>query len=161
MGEKTVSEKLGAYVVSEAGLGAGEIEKLQAMPWRGYLAVATRAAQKLSEELGPGGGLRRGFVPVVDGVILPQHPYDPEPAPTAAAIPMIICSTVDEQSPSWTDSALEGVTLEQVVEKLKVRAGFGVGFGDRAKDIVAAYARAFPGKKPVEIWSLASSNRQS
>jgi len=161
MGEKAVSEKLAAYVLSESGLAAGDIDGLQSMPWKDYLAVATRASQKLNQELGPGGGLRRGFNPVVDGVILPQDPYYPEPAPTASAVPMIICSTFDEQSPSWMDSTLEDVTLEQVVEKVKLRAGFGPGFGEKAGDIVAAYARAFPGKKPVEIWSLVSSNRQS
>jgi para-nitrobenzyl esterase len=161
MGEKALSEKLGAYVLGEAGLAAGEIEKLQAMPWKDYLAAATRALQKLTRELGPGGGgLRRGFNPVVDGAILPQHPYAPEPAPAAAAVPMIICWTFDEQSPSWMDSTLEDVTLEQVVEKVKVRAGFGPGFGEKARDVVEAYAKAFPGKKPVEIWSLVSSNRQ-
>jgi para-nitrobenzyl esterase len=48
-----------------------------------------------------------------------------------------------------------------VAEKVKQRAGFGPGFGDKAKDVVAAYARAFPGKKPVEIWALVSSNRQN
>ena len=62
---------------------------------------------------------------------------------------------------SAIDCALESITLEQVVEKLKTRAGFGRGFGDKAKDVVEAYAKAFPGRKPVEIWSLASSNRQS
>ncbi|PYQ21120.1 MAG: carboxylesterase [Acidobacteria bacterium] len=161
MGDKAVSEKLGAYVLGEAGLGAGEIDKLQAMPWRDFLAAATRASQKLTQELGPGGGLRRGFNPVVDGAILPQDPYYPEAAPTGAAVPMIICSTVDEQSPSWMDSTLESVTLEQVVEKVRLRAGFGPGFGDKAKGVVDAYAKAFPGKKPVEIWSLVSSNRQN
>jgi para-nitrobenzyl esterase len=161
MGEKAISEKLGAYVLGEAGLAAGEIDKLQAMPWRDYLAAATKASQKLTQELGPGGGLRRGFNPVVDGVILPQDPYYPEPAPSAAAVPMIICSTFDEQSPSWMDSTLESITLEQVVEKVKLRAGFGPGFGDKAKDVVEAYARAFPGRKAVEIWSLVSSNRQN
>ena len=161
MGEKALSEKLGAYALSEAGLAAGEIDKLQAMPWRDYLAAATKASQKLNQELASGGGLRRGFNPVVDGVILPQDPYYPEAAPTAAAVPMIICSTLDEHSPSWMDSTLENVTLEQVVEKVRLRAGFGPGFGDKAKDVVDAYAKGFPGKKPVEIWSLVSSNRQS
>jgi para-nitrobenzyl esterase len=47
------------------------------------------------------------------------------------------------------------------VERIKERAGFGPGLGDRAKDVVDAYAKAFPGKKPVEIWSMVSSNRQS
>jgi para-nitrobenzyl esterase len=162
MGEKATSEKLGSYVLSEAGLTAADLGKLQEMPWKEYVAVATKASQKLNQELGGGGGgLRRGFNPVVDGVILPQDPYVPGPAPTAADIPMIICSTFDEQSPSWADASLESITLEQVVEKVKVRAGFGAGFGDKAKDVVDAYVKAFPGKKPVEIWSLVSSNRQS
>jgi para-nitrobenzyl esterase len=162
MGDKAVSEKLGAYVLSEAGLTAAEIDKLQEMPWKAYLAVAAKAQQKLSQELGPaGGGLRRGFNPVVDGVILPQDPYYPEPAPTAATVPMLICSTTDEQSPSWADASLETITMAEVVEKLKARAGFGPGFGDKAKDVVEAYVKAFPGRKPVEIWSLVSANRQS
>jgi para-nitrobenzyl esterase len=162
MGEKAVAEKLGSYVAGEAGIAAGDIGKLQEMPWRDYLAIATKAQQKLSQELGGGGGgLRRGFNPVVDGVILPQDPYYPAAAPTAAAVPMLICSTFHEQSPSWADASLESITLDQVVEKVKVRAGFGAGFGDKAKDVVDAYAKAFPGKKPVEIWALVSSNRQS
>ena len=161
MGEKATAEKLGAYVVSEAGLTAANLDKLQTMPWKEFIAVATKATQKLNQELGTGGGQRRGFNPVVDGTVLPQDPYFPEAAPPAAAVPMIICSMVDEQSPSWMDSKLENVTMEEVVEKLKARAGFGVGFGDKTKDIVAAYAKAFPGKKPVEIWSLVSGNRQN
>ena len=158
MGEKAYAEKLGAAVLAEAGLQAAEIGKLQELPWKEYYALATKAQQKLAEG---GGGMRRGFGPVVDGVVLPQHPYAPEAAPTAAGVPLLICSTFNEQSPSWPDASLENVTLEQVVEKVKLRAGFGAGFGDKAKDVVDAYARAFPGKRPVEIWSLVSSNRQN
>jgi para-nitrobenzyl esterase len=161
MGDKALSEQLGSYVVREAGLDASSLDKLQALPWKEFLAIAARANQKLGQELGPGGGLRRGFAPVVDGVVLPQHPYDVEPAPSAASVPMLICSTFDEQSPSWMDSSLEKVTLDDVVERIRQRAGFGAGLGDRARDVVMAYNAHFPGKKPVEIWSLVSSNRQS
>jgi para-nitrobenzyl esterase len=151
--EKDVSEKLGAAVLKEAGLKPGEMARLQAMPWKEFYAAATRAQQSL--------GMPRGFSPVVDGTILPQHPYDPVAAPTAADVPMIISSVQNEQSPSWTDSALESVTMDQVVERLKERAGFGAGFGEKTREIVESYAKAFPGRKPVEIWSLVSSNRQS
>jgi para-nitrobenzyl esterase len=162
MGDKEYSEKLGAAVVKEAGLTASQLEKLQAMPWKDFYAIATKAQQALAQQPGmSGGGLRRGFNPFVDGAALPQHPYAPEPAPTAEQVPMIICSTFNEQSPSWTDSSLESITLDQVVEKVKERAGFGAGFGDKAKEAVDSYAKAFPGKKPVEIWSLVSSNRQN
>ena len=162
-GEKAYSEKLGAYVLKEAGLTPAQITKLQELPWKEYYAIATKAQQKLAAEPAGAGAspMRRGFSPVVDGTVLPQHPYVPDAAPTAAQVPMIICSTFNEQSPSWADSSLEAITLDQVVEKVKERAGFGAGFGDRAKQVVEAYAKAFPGKKPVEIWSLVSSNRQS
>ena len=164
-GDKGHAEKLGAYVLAEAGLSASDIGKLHDMPWKTYLEVTTRAQRKLAAELAASGtaipGLRAGFSPSVDGTILPHHPYAPEPSPTAAAIPMIICSTANEQAPAWTDAKLLAVTLPQVAERLKERAGFGPGLGDRAMAVVDAYARAFPDKKPVEIWSLVSSNRQS
>jgi para-nitrobenzyl esterase len=160
-GEKAFSEKLGAAVLKEAGLRPNQLDKLQAMPWKEFYAIATKAQQAVVKEAGPEGGLMRGFSPVVDGTILPQHPYDPVAAPTAADVPMIISSVQNEMSMSWADSSLESITLDQVVERVKERAGFGPGFGDRAKEVVDAYAKAFPGRKPVEIWTLVSSNRQS
>lgn len=160
-GEKEYSEKLGAFVLKEAGLTSGEIYKLQQIPWLEYIGIANRASAKLAEESGPStGGMRRGFSPVVDGVELPQHPYFPEPSPSASDVPMLICSTLNESSPSRTDEALESITLEEVKEKIKSRAGFSSGMGEKASEVVEAYARAFPDKKPVEIWSMVSSTRQ-
>jgi para-nitrobenzyl esterase len=164
-GDKAMAEKLGAYVLAEAGLTAADLDKLQQMPWKTYYEIATRAQRKLAAELAaaktPVSGLRAGFSPSVDGTILPQHPYSPEAAPTAANVPMIICSTENEQAPAWTDASLMSVTLPQVADRLKERAGFGPGLGDKAQVVVDAYAKAFPDKKPVEIWSLVSSNRQN
>jgi len=74
---------------------------------------------------------------------------------------MLICSTLNEMAPSWTDASLQDVTLEKVAENIKERAGFSAGFGDKAREVVDAYARAFPDRKPVEIWSMISSNRRS
>jgi para-nitrobenzyl esterase len=161
-GDKEYSEKLGEYVLKEAGLRPDQIEKLQNLPWHEYINIANRAASKLAQESGPASsGMRRGFNPVVDGTVLPQHPYYPEASPTAADIPMIICSTMNEQSPSRTNPELEEITLDKVIENVKTRAGFGAGFGDKAEEVVEAYAKAFPDKKPVEIWSMISGNRQS
>lgn len=160
-GDKAYSEKLGAAVVQEAGLASGDLAKLQSMPWKDFYALSAKAQSAMARNAAPGGGMGRGFSPVVDGHYLPQHPYDPIAAATAADVPMIISSVKNEQSPSWSDPAIESITLEQVVEKVKQRAGFGAGFGDKASDVVESYAKAFPNRKPVEIWSLVSSNRQS
>lgn len=160
-GDKEYAEKLGAYVLKEAGLTTNNIDKLQEIPWLEYIVIANRAAAKLAQESSPAsGGMRRGFNPYVDGVVLPQHPYFPDPSPEAADVPMIICSTLNESAPSRTDAALENISLEEVMEKIKERAGFSSGMGDKAGEVVDAYAKAFPEKKPVEIWSMISSFRQ-
>jgi len=132
------------------------------LTWKEYIELANIASRKLSEEMGPGDGImRRGFNPSVDGIILPQHPYYPEPASTAAEVPMLICSTFNEMSPSRTDATLENITLEEVKTKLKERMGWFPGLGENAAGVVDAYANAFPDKKPVEIWSMISSNRKN
>lgn len=160
-GEKEYSEKLGEYVLKEAGLKPAEIDKLHNIPWPEYINIANRAAAKLAQESGlSSSGLRRGFNPVVDGVYLPQHPYYPEATPLAAQIPMIICSTMNEIAPSRNDASLENISLDEVKEKVKLWAGFSSGYGEKAGEVVDAYAKAFPDKKPVEIWSMVMSTRQ-
>jgi para-nitrobenzyl esterase len=159
-GDKEYSEKLGSYVLKEAGLTAHEVEKLQAIPWPEYIKLANAAAAKLAGESGPAvSGMRRGFNPVVDGIYLPQHPYFPGASPSAADVPMLICSTMNEIAPSRTDASLEKITLDDVKERIRERAGFGTGFGDKAAEVAEAYAKAFPDKKPVEIWSMINGNR--
>ena len=139
--------------------------KLQEMPWKEFYGLATRAQQKLTAEMStngrPAAGLRFGFSPSVDGTFLPQHPYDPDAAPTASAVPMIICSTVEELSSAWMDPAVRNLTVPEVVQRLKERAGFGPGLGDNAQAVVDAYMKEFPDRKPYEILTLVSSNRQS
>jgi para-nitrobenzyl esterase len=164
-GDKAYAEKLGAQVLKEAGLEPAQIGKLQELPWKQFYEIATKAQRALQAEMTAAGrppsGLRFGFSPSVDGTVLPQHPYAPEAAPTAAAVPMIICSTKNEQSMSWVDPSFEKATMDDVVKRLKERAGFGPGLGDKAQDVVDAYAKANPGASPAAIWSLVSSNRQS
>jgi para-nitrobenzyl esterase len=157
-GEKEFSEKLGTYILKEAGLKPSQMGKLQEMPWQEYYALANRAAAKLAQETGAT-GMMGGFGPVVDGTVIPQQPYFPEPSPTATDVPMIICSTFNEMAPSRVDASLENVTLDEVKERVKERAGFGPGLGDKAGEVVDAYAKAFPDMKPVEIWSLVTANR--
>jgi para-nitrobenzyl esterase len=155
--EKDHSEGLGAAVVREAGLSPSQVDRLQQMPWREYYPIALRASARYNGYKGDYSdrheGLRLLFNPVVDGRYLPQHPYHPDPAPTAADVPMLICTTVEEGSPSRYDAALENVTLDTVVERVRYT------FGDKSRDVVQAYAQAFPDRRPIEIWAMAGAGR--
>jgi para-nitrobenzyl esterase len=160
-GDKDYSEKLGSYVLKEAGLKPDQIDQLQQMPWQDYYTIAIKAANKLSEETGSSGAMFRSFSPVADGIIISGHPFWPVASESAAGVPMMICSTLNEMSPSRTDAALENISLEEVKDKVRERAGFSAGFGEKAGEVVDAYAKAFPDKKPVEIWSMIMGNRQN
>ena len=71
--DKASAEKLGEYILKEAGLKASQIDKLQEMPWEDYYALANRASRRMAAET----GMRAGFSPVSDGIDLPFNFFDP------------------------------------------------------------------------------------
>ena len=165
IGEKDYSNKLGSYILKEAGLTSSKIDKLQEMPWRDYYSLALKANNKLRKEYTGSGsfpkgikGLTLGFSPVADGLYIPQQPYTPIPSPIASEIPMIICSTFYESSPSSFDSSLENITMDEAKKLAETQWGFGEPLNNPAAAL-DAYAKCFPDKKPIEILSLAINNR--
>jgi para-nitrobenzyl esterase len=66
---------------------------------------------------------------------------------------MLIFTTVNEGAPSLYDAKLENETFDTVVERVRYL------FGDKAQEVVQAYAGAFPDKRPIEIWSMAGAGR--
>jgi len=159
-GEKSNSEKLAAYILKEAGLNASQLDKLQEMSWRDYYALTRRASMKMREESGTT-GMMGGFSPVVDGRYLPQHPFSPAASDLASDIPMIVCTTFYERSPSSFDSSLEDITLDKAKELVKTMRGFGPGLGENSPAIIDAYAKSFPDRKPIEILAMVLSNRKN
>ncbi|MCP9770505.1 carboxylesterase/lipase family protein [Lacihabitans sp. LS3-19] len=152
---KEYAEKLGLKVMEEAGLQKGEIEKLQALSWREYIDVANRATEKMAEEAKKMGIARGGFSPVADGEYLNGGAFFADKKDFSSDIPLMLCSTFNEQSPSRTDASLEKLSMEDVMEKIKPR------FGDKSAEIVDAYSKNFPKARPIEIWSMILSNRKN
>ncbi len=157
--DQSVSQKLGEYILKEAGLKASEIDKLQEMPWKDYILLANAANQKFTEE-NADSGMRMGFAPVADGINIPKGTFYSEENGVSSNVPMIICSTFHEWGMARTMPEMENITADEAKEMLKERAGFRGGLGDKAPAVYDAYAKAFPDKKPIEIMTLVSSNRQ-
>jgi para-nitrobenzyl esterase len=157
--DKEFSEKMGAYILKEAGLSIAQIDKLQEMPWKDYYALANRASDKITRETGGSGMVRGNFGPVADEINLPKGAFFSNPDDYSAKVPMILSSTFYERSPSSFDSSLENITLEEAKEKIKAISGYGVVINNGA-NVIDAYAKCFPDKKPIEILSMIISNRQ-
>ena len=147
-GDKAAAEKLGEYILKEAGLKPAQIDKLQEMPWEEYYALANRASRKMAAETGISGGFR----PVSDGVDIPFDFFAADD-PSVPDIPMIYCTVFQEQNPDRTDASLEDITMDGVVEKLSSR------YGANTRQIVEAYAKTFPDLRPIELWALMTGIR--
>jgi len=159
--DQEMSQKLGAYVLKEAGLKASEVDKLQEIPWKEYILIANKATQKLREEIGSTDFFRFGFGPVADGINIPKEEFYSDPSGVSSDVPMMICTTFHEWGMARTNPELEKITADEAKEMLKERLGFRSGLGDKAPAVYDAYAKAFPNAKPIEIMTLVASNRKA
>lgn len=158
IGDNEIPRKVGEYILKEAGLKASEIDKLQEMSWMQYYQLALNAAKKFEAETGI--STDGVFQPHMDGKHILSNPYSPEASSNAAEIPMIICSVTNESSPTWQDSSLEAISLEDVKKKLVGSREFkGISI-EKMGEIVDAYSKAFPDNKPAVIWSMITTHRQ-
>ena len=157
--DQTFSQKLGKYILQEAGLEPTAIDKLQEMPWKDYILLANKANARLREDTKDSGMARGGFSPVADGINIPKGTYYSDAKGVSAKVPMLICSTFHEWGASRTSPTLEKMSAEEAKNMLKERAGFRGGLGDKAPEVYDAYAKIFPAAKPIEIMTLVASNR--
>jgi para-nitrobenzyl esterase len=154
------SKKVGEYILEEAGLKPSEVDKLQELPWLEYLEIANRANQRYAAETGAM-GFRSGYGPVADGDILPEGEFYGDAAGLSSDVPMLISSTFHEWSFAKAAPQMENMDREGAIKALSNNAGFIRGFGDAAEEVYNAYEKVFPEAKPIEIMTLAISNRKS
>lgn len=151
--DSNYSSSLGKFILKEAGLKPSEMNKLQEMPWIEYIALANRAVAKYNEQNKGNGMMRGAFGPVGDGIHIPMDTFFSDQQAPSANIPMLLCSTTCEFSLSRDNAELEKIDRTQLIEWVNKLKG---GNGDK---IVAAYEKAFPGKKPIELLGLIMSSR--
>ncbi len=94
--------------------------------------AVTRLAQR---------GIRGGFSPVVDGTILPQHPFDPA-SPVSKDVPMLIGTDFNE----FTFDISKEMTWDEAEAAVKKRMG-----DEKGAQFVAAFKSAYPEASPKEM----------
>ena len=76
---------------------------------------------------------------MVDGDVLPRHPFDPDAPAISKDIPMIVGFTLDDAALRLTNFDLDEAGLKGVVERAAP---------DRADAVLAAYRKAYPDAPP-------------
>jgi len=86
-------------------------------------------------------GVRSGLSPVVDGTILPQHPFDPA-SPVSKDVPMLIGTDFNE----FTFDTGRDLTWAEAEASVTRRMG-----DDQGKRFIEAFRKAYPKASPKEM----------
>jgi para-nitrobenzyl esterase len=140
------STELASAVLAELGISKSQIEKLHSVS---AASLVTAQGAALRRVAGPGafGAPGRGWSPVMDGKIIPAHPFDPNAPAISTKVPMLIGTCLNEMVNGVDNPGLdtfgEADLNKRVTERYKEKAG----------DIIAAYRREYPKESAFGIWA--------
>ncbi len=150
------SEKIATSFLAELNLSANQIDQLHTLPVE-VLVKAGMAAQRKNTPPTSATmdiknfGDRMGWAPVMDGHVLPRHPFDPDAPAQSASVPMIIGCTLNEFTSGLSNPAADTMTDADLVKRVS-----GM-YGEKADAIVAAFRAANPKAKPFDLFSEIST----
>ena len=144
--------RLADAVLKQLGLGRGDVDKLQALPFEKLSAAVTPANAAMPRPKLPLLD-RYNFGPVIDGKVLPAHPFDPSAPAISDDVPVMVGDTKDESAIFLApDDAVWNRTLSEEELAKRVRAVAG----GRADKILAYYKEGTPADRL--ITALTASN---
>jgi para-nitrobenzyl esterase len=142
MGTREQATKQTEKLLKALGLSGKDIDKLQKVPAKKIFSA--------NAKVNPNALL--GWAPVVDGSVLPQHPFDPIGPSISANVPLIIGTNKDEATlflllptggAGTSGQATPGP--DQLGSSDVVGRAFLRGFaGDASESILSAYRQAYP-----------------
>lgn len=139
-----------AHVLADLSItkeSIGEIHKTTVPRLIEAIAVAER---KMGSAV-PANVGRAGLQPVVDGHILPVHPFDPVAPAISANVPFMVGTTRNEASASIDNAELENLDEKGLQKRLNTK------YGAKGDHIYQVLRKAHPDVKPVEILSFLSA----
>jgi para-nitrobenzyl esterase len=155
MGEPEKTARVGEELVRQLGIGPGQLEKLQALPYGELMAAARAAADRIPRESPrrPGRPAMPGlaWMPTADGTIVAGAPFVPGGPRLDGDVPLLVGCTLNEVSPSAYDEALESLTAEDLAARVAKT------YGDKSAALIDAYKREYPRARPIDILSMVES----
>ena len=136
------TRKFGIALAEELGMEANETADFSKFSYDELNAASNRVARK---------GIRGNFSPVVDGNILPQHPFAPA-SEMSRNVPMLIGTNFNE----FTFDISHNMTEAEA--EANVRRRMGEDAGNR---FIAAFKKAYPNAEPKEMTYVDTGFRAS
>ena len=127
---RETATKSAEALLAKLGISKSNLADIQKLSWQQILEAQASL------------GATAGFSPVVEGTILPHHPFDPVAPPESADVPVIISTTLEDAALSLTNFDLDEAGL---------KAQLSQRYGEKADAIYAMYRKSAPKKSPFLI----------
>lgn len=148
MVERETANKVSKLLLDELGVSKMRLRELQQLPVDRVMAAYHTVSRKLA-----GDGITRGFAPVVDGDILPNHPFDPVAPAVSAHVPLIVGSNRTEMT-LFALGDPNAFTLDEAGLQRRIRALVG----EEAEHVIEPYRKGNPGATPSDLYFLIFSD---
>lgn len=149
------ANELTLAMLAELGVTPDRVDELQTLPTSRLIAAMPGAIKRETAALGR--APVTSFSPVVDGEILPTHPFDPVASPISASVPILVGGTTHEQTFRSLSSEDEGAfNLDEAGLRQRVVALVGEKNAGR---MIETYKMVHKGESPSEIFFLLASDQ--
>jgi para-nitrobenzyl esterase len=145
LGGRERAAKFAEAALSELGLNRTQLGELQMLPFERLLAAIAPAIKKVGPS--PSRFDRYDFAPVVDGAVLPAHPYDPVATSISADIPVLVGGTKDEIA---IFLAPDDKVWQRTLSEDELRARVVPVAGPSADRVLETYRGLFPSATPAD-----------
>jgi len=122
--------KSAELLLAKLGIAKGNIADIQKVSWEQILEAQTSL------------GASTPFTPVVDGTVLPHHPFDPTAPPESADVPVVISTTLEDAALALTNFDLTEDGLRTMMNER---------YGAKAEPMLQMYRSRYPNKSPFLI----------
>jgi len=146
MNKASHADKVAEMLLAELGLNRAQVREAQNVPVERIVAAQAAVQLKLGQRVP---GFIQGFSPVVDGVTLPNHPFDPTAPAISANVPLIIGYNRTEMT-LFVAGDPKAFSLDE--DGLRRRAGRLLG--DNADRVIEVFRKEHPEATPSELMFL-------
>ena len=144
--------------LDQLGIAPADWRKVLDVPAPQILAAQKALNAKVKSDSGGWRGIQSltpgTYGPIVDGDLLPHHPFDPA-APTSAADKPLVTGWLDSEAAffAWQNKDVEAFKLDEAGLKARLSGKFG----DKGQALIDTYRSDRPGATPSDIYLAAAS----
>lgn len=142
--ERAHGTMMAEYLLGALGLDKNRLSEIHDLPVEKILTAQYAANAKLGGTGVP--GMLRGFAPVLDGKVLPAHPFYPKASTVSANVPVIVGYNRTE-STFFFRANPEVFKLDEAGLRNSVKRWLG----DQADRVIEVYRQNNPGASPADL----------